>query len=50
MDAASPPEPSKKDKVAVGDESEHEDSSSEGGKELSKKKSAKVGFRDRKVI
>ncbi|OXA52924.1 calcium uptake protein 1 homolog, mitochondrial isoform X2 [Folsomia candida] len=50
VDAASPPEPSKKDKVAVGDESEHEDSSSEGGKELSKKKSAKVGFRDRKII
>lgn len=49
VDAASPTaEGNRKDKIAVGDESESDDES-ESGKEVTKKKSSKVGFRDRKV-
>lgn len=49
VDAASPTETNRKDKIATGEETENESDSSERGKEVSKKKSAKIGFRDRKV-
>jgi hypothetical protein len=50
VDAASPTaESNNKDKIAVGDKSDSEVSPTEGGKEISKKKTSKIGFRDRKV-
>ncbi len=55
MDAASPTtEPNRKDKISVGDGDESgndSDSSVAGGsvQDISKKKSSKIGFRDRKV-